>query len=204
MTFLCVFYNPKRLGQLLKKCQIMIIFLFQGGGSEQTSFLSLLDPDQPELKRKLRKKIKLDTQKIGNQILLVSHLIGKIPRVYYFTETSNRDRYCRLIYNLGCIVCMNNVLLCRIIKRKKGNNYLTRLPFQSFLSMFGTFPKSFSQAATSQGYFPKCKISQVCPRREGVHSSSNSNHRHPNLFRGKRAPQLVISTTSNSNHPKKA
>ena len=66
MTFLCVFYNPKRLGQLLKKCQIMIIFLFQGGGSEQTSFLSLLDPDQPELKRKLRKKIKLDTQKIGN------------------------------------------------------------------------------------------------------------------------------------------
>ena len=44
----------------------MIIFLFQGGGSEQISFLSLLDPDQPELKRKLRKKIKLDTKKIGN------------------------------------------------------------------------------------------------------------------------------------------
>ena len=40
--------------------------------------------------------------------------------------------------------------------------------------------------------------------REGVQSSSNSNHRHPNLFCGKRAPQLVISTTSNSNHPKKA
>ena len=38
--------------------------------------------------------------------------------------------------------------------------------------------------------------------REGVQSSSNSNHRHPNLFRGKRAPQLVISTTSNSNHCK--
>ena len=32
--------------------------------------------------------------------------------------------------------------------------------------------------------------------REGVQSSSNSNHRHPNLFCGKRAPQLVISTTS--------
>ena len=40
--------------------------------------------------------------------------------------------------------------------------------------------------------------------REGVQSSSNSNHRLPNLFCGKRAPQLVISTTSNSNHPKKA
>ena len=38
--------------------------------------------------------------------------------------------------------------------------------------------------------------------REGVQSSSNSNHRHPNLFRGKRAPQLVISTTSISNHRK--
>ena len=38
--------------------------------------------------------------------------------------------------------------------------------------------------------------------REGVQSSSNSNHSHPNLFRGKRAPQLVISTTSNSNHRK--
>ena len=38
--------------------------------------------------------------------------------------------------------------------------------------------------------------------REGVQSSSNSNHRHPNLFRGKRAPQLVISTTSNSNQRK--
>ena len=35
--------------------------------------------------------------------------------------------------------------------------------------------------------------------REGVQSSSNSNHRHPNLFRGKRAPQLVISTTSKLN-----
>ena len=32
--------------------------------------------------------------------------------------------------------------------------------------------------------------------REGVQSSSNSNHRHPNLFWGKLAPQLVISTTS--------
>ena len=40
--------------------------------------------------------------------------------------------------------------------------------------------------------------------REGVQSSSNSNHRHPNLFCGKRAPQLVTSTTPNSNHPKKA
>jgi len=40
--------------------------------------------------------------------------------------------------------------------------------------------------------------------REGVQSSSNSNHRHPNLFCGKRAPQLIISTTSNSNQPKKA
>ena len=39
---------------------------------------------------------------------------------------------------------------------------------------------------------------------EGVQSSSNSNHRHSNLFCGKCAPQLVISTTSNSNHPKKA
>ena len=28
--------------------------------------------------------------------------------------------------------------------------------------------------------------------REGVQSSSNSNHRHPNLFCGKRVPQLVI------------
>ena len=40
--------------------------------------------------------------------------------------------------------------------------------------------------------------------REGVQSSSNSNHRHPNLFCGKRAPQLVISTTLNSNHPQKS
>ena len=31
-----------------------------------------------------------------------------------------------------------------------------------------------------------------CTTREGVQSSSNSNHRHPNLFCGKRAPQLVI------------
>ena len=38
--------------------------------------------------------------------------------------------------------------------------------------------------------------------REGVQSSSNSNHRQPNLFHGKRAPQLVISTNSNSNHRK--
>ena len=41
-----------------------------------------------------------------------------------------------------------------------------------------------------------------CQMREGVQSSSNSNHRHPNLFCGKRAPQLVISTTSISNHRK--
>ena len=49
-------------------------------------------------------------------------------------------------------------------------------------------------------------FSGICPTREGVQSSSNSNHRHPNLFCGKCAPspQLVISTTSNSNHPKKA
>ena len=40
--------------------------------------------------------------------------------------------------------------------------------------------------------------------REGVQSSSNSNQRHPNLFCSKRAPQLVISTTSNSNQPKTA
>ena len=60
------FWDPMRIGHPLQKYQIMIIFLFEGGGSEQTSFLSLLDPDQSELKRKLRKKIKLDTQKIGN------------------------------------------------------------------------------------------------------------------------------------------
>ena len=42
-----------------------------------------------------------------------------------------------------------------------------------------------------------------CPlREEGVQGSSNSNHSHPNLFCGKRAPQLVISTTSISNHRK--
>ena len=28
--------------------------------------------------------------------------------------------------------------------------------------MSGTFPKNFSQVATSQGYFPKCKIFQLC------------------------------------------
>ena len=37
---------------------------------------------------------------------------------------------------------------------------------------------------------------------EDTADTSNSNHRHPNLFHGKRAPQLVISTTSNSNHCK--
>ena len=45
-------------------------------------------------------------------------------------------------------------------------------------------------------------FSGICPTREGVQSSSNSNHRHPNLFCGKRAPQLLISTTSISNHHK--
>ena len=64
--FYDVFIRVLRGWASFKKCQIMIIFLFQGGGSEQISFLSLLDPDQPELKRKLRKKIKLDTKKIGN------------------------------------------------------------------------------------------------------------------------------------------
>ena len=48
-----------------------------------------------------------------------------------------------------------------------------------------------------------CGPSLECTR-AGVQSSSNSNHRHPNLFCGKRAPQFVISTTSNSNQPKKA
>ena len=36
----------------------------------------------------------------------------------------------------------------------------------------------------------------------GVQNSSTSNHRHPNVFCGKRAPQLVISTTSIGNQPK--
>jgi len=47
-------------------------------------------------------------------------------------------------------------------------------------------------------------LAAPCRAREGVQSSSNSNHRHPNLFCGKQAPQVVISTTSNSNQPKKA
>ena len=42
----------------------------------------------------------------------------------------------------------------------------------------------------------------ICSRREEVQSSLNSNHRHPNLLCGKCAPQLVISTTSISNHHK--
>ena len=33
----------------------------------------------------------------------------------------------------------------------------------------------------------------------GVQNSSTSNHRHTNVFCGKRAPQLVISTTSIGN-----
>ena len=48
------------------------------------------------------------------------------------------------------------------------------------------------------------KNSNIWTAREGVQSSSNSNHRHPNLFCSKHAPQLVISTTSNSNQPKKS
>ena len=36
----------------------------------------------------------------------------------------------------------------------------------------------------------------------GVQSSSTSNHHQPNMFCGKCAPQLVISTTSISNHCK--
>ena len=36
----------------------------------------------------------------------------------------------------------------------------------------------------------------------GVQSSSTSNHHHPNVFCGKNAPQLVISTTSITNHRK--
>ena len=35
-----------------------------------------------------------------------------------------------------------------------------------------------------------------CLQREGVQSSSNSNHRHPNLFCGKRAHQSVTSTNT--------
>ena len=45
-------------------------------------------------------------------------------------------------------------------------------------------------------------LTELARNREGVQSSSKSNHRHPNLFCGKRAPQLVISATSNSNHRK--
>ena len=53
----------------------------------------------------------------------------------------------------------------------------------------------------------KARCTSICPETrclmsEGVPSSSNSNHRHPNLFCGKRTPQLVISTTSISNHRK--
>ncbi|XP_023330791.1 uncharacterized protein LOC111703147 [Eurytemora carolleeae] len=59
-----------RLSPVSTSCSIA------GSGSEQTSFLSLLDPDQPELKRKLRKKIKLDTQKIENNF--ESILVGLI------------------------------------------------------------------------------------------------------------------------------
>ena len=40
----------------------------------------------------------------------------------------------------------------------------------------------------------------TCPGREGVQSSSNSSHRHPNLFCSKRAPQLVISSRGLSPH----
>ena len=38
--------------------------------------------------------------------------------------------------------------------------------------------------------------------RGGDQKSSTSNHRHPNVFCGLRAPQLVISTTSIGNHRK--
>ena len=38
----------------------------------------------------------------------------------------------------------------------------------------------------------------------GVHKSSISNHRYPNVFCGMHAPQLVISTTSIGNQTKKA
>ena len=58
-------------------------------------------------------------------------------------------------------------------------------------------------ASTTQQWKPSLvEKKTTSPTRVGVQSSSNSNHRHPNLFCGKRAPQLVISTTLISNHCK--
>ena len=57
------------------------------------------------------------------------------------------------------------------IPQHKPNSYKTL----TIIMMLGTFPKAFSQAATSQGYYPKCQLpkcaisqaatSQVCSSR---------------------------------------
>ena len=45
----------------------------------------------------------------------------------------------------------------------------------------------------------RVQTDKLCCTMEGGQKSSMGNHRHPNVFCGKRAPQLVISTTSISN-----
>ena len=61
-------------------------------------------------------------------------------------------------------------------------------------SLFACYPKSFFAS----------KVFRSCAEegRGGVQNSSTSNHRHANVFCGKRAPQLVISTTSIGYQPK--
>ena len=87
----------------------------------------------------------------------------------------------------------------------KGTLENQKIPSFSFRKKYQNFAK------TTYNVWPPFKKVPVLEKnetiawtREGVQSSSNSNHRHPNLFCGKRAPQLVISTTSSSNHPQKA
>ena len=70
--------------------------------------------------------------------------------------------------------------------------YFLNLLFKYWLSYICDLSELLTLFFHTLNLFKKSKATHSCYMRKGVQSSSNSNHRHPNLFCGKRAPQLVI------------
>ena len=102
------------------------------------------------------------------------------------------SQYCQLLFD-----GLSIVNLCKTAQRKK---YSVKQFLLQFLTDLNDIIFSEFQFAGKSSFLNIVML--ICSRREEVQSSLNSNHRHPNLFRGKCAPQLVISTTSISNDHK--
>ena len=93
------------------------------------------------------------------------------------------SRYIRVTPSLSVITFIKFCVL--------KTTFSIRFPLHGDFRLIGVTPKGNPWISRTE-----------TPRRGGVQKSSTSNHRHPNVFWGKCAPQLVISTTSIGTHPK--